>query len=199
MNIKKLNYCLLIVLCIFTFSCKQEQKKEETEQVEVTQTEEVTQTIEEDVEETKPTNDLTIYQNSFLGLSPDTKITDYAGTLEKGLLQTGEGDFDIYNIKDKEGNTTGYFTPFGEMEDSVGIIVVTSELAQTEDGIKIGDTFQTLLEKYPNLEVFGSEIEGYTQAVVGRLGYRLDEQHYNYELKPSEIKKDTKIIEITIR
>lgn len=198
MNFKNLNYYLLLILSIGIFSCNTAQKKEDTQQDETTenQTEQVNETL---TEETKQENELTIYQNSFLGISTDTKISDYEGKLEKDVLQTGEGDFDIYNIKDSEGNVVGYFSPFGEMEDSVGIITVTSELAQTEDGIKIGDSFKTLLEKYPNLEVFGSEIEGYTQATVGRLGYRLDEQHYNYELKPSDIKSETKIIEITIR
>jgi hypothetical protein len=201
MNIRNLKLCAFIIVFTSLFSCGSGQTKE-VESTEVTEEiiEEMTEVTEEIAEEkAQETNELIIYQKSFLDLSPDTKITDYKGTLEKGLLQTGEGDFDMFNVKDDKGNIVAYFVPFGEKEDKVGSISVTSELAKTEDGIKIGDTFGTLLEKYPNLEVFGSEIEGYTQAVVGNLGYKLDEQHYNYELKVSEVKKDTKIIEITIK
>ncbi len=191
MTIRNLKFCAFVVVFsgLFAFgSSSQTTEKETTEQT----TEEVTQVKEEIKQEG---SDLTIYQKSFLGLSPDMNIKDYKGTLEKGLLQTGEGDF----VKDDKGNTVAYFTPFGEKEDKVGSITVTSEQAKTEDGIKIGDTFGTLLSKYPDLKVFGSEIEGYTEAVVGTLGYRLDEQHYSYELKVSDVKKETEIIEITIK
>lgn len=205
MNIRNLKFCVLIIVFASLFSCGSNQTKEaESTQTEVVEEKTVETTETEIKEETTESNvqdntELIIYQKSFLGLSPDMKISDYKGTLEKGLLQTGEGDFDILNVKDDKGNVVAYFLPFGEKEDKVGSITVTSELAKTEDGIKIGDTFGTLLEKYPNLQVFGSEIEGYTQAVVGDLGFRLDEQHYTYELKTSEIKKNTEIIEITIR
>lgn len=205
MNIRNLKFCVLIVVFASLFSCGSSQTKEtESTQTEVVEEKTVETTETEIKEETTESNvqdntELIIYQKSFLGLSPDMKISDYKGTLEKGLLQTGEGDFDILNVKDDKGNVVAYFLPFGEKEDKVGSITVTSELAKTEDGIKIGDTFGTLLEKYPNLKVYGSEIEGYTQAVVGDLGFRLDEQHYTYELKTSEIKKNTEIIEITIR
>ncbi|PIY11219.1 MAG: hypothetical protein COZ18_04490 [Flexibacter sp. CG_4_10_14_3_um_filter_32_15] len=205
MNIRNLKLCAFMIVFASLFSCSSGQTKEVestqlTEEV-IEEMTEVTETKEEIAEEkTQETNELIIYEKSFLGLSSDMKISDYQGTLEKGLLQTGEGDFDIFNVKDKEGNIVAYFVPFGEKEDKVGTITVTSELAKTEDGIKIGDTFGTLLEKYPNLEVFGSEIEGYTQAIVNEeLGYRLDEQHYNYELTTSEVNQGAKIIEITIR
>lgn len=202
MNIRNLKFCACIIVFTSLFSCGSGQTKE-LESTEITEEiiKEIAEVTEEVTEEkTQEVDELTIYETSFLGLSPDMKISDYKGTLEKGLLQTGEGDFDIFNVKDKDGNTVAYFVPFGENEDKVGSITVTSELAKTEDGIKIGDTFGTLLEKYPNLKVYGSEIEGYTQAIVNeKLGYRLDEQHYNYELKTSEIKKETKIIEITVK
>ncbi len=204
MNIRNLKFCVLIICFASLFSCGSTETKEaESMETEIVApiTEE-TEEIKEVQEEAKQDNELIIYQTSFLGLSPDTKIADYKGTLEKGLLQTGEGDFPMFNMKDSEGNIVAYFVPFGEVEgkeDKVGSITITSELAKTEDGIKIGDTFGTLLEKYPDLKVYGSEIEGYTQAVVGDLGYRLDEQHYSYQLKTSEVKKDTKITEITIK
>ncbi|WP_338768892.1 hypothetical protein WAF17_08725 [Bernardetia sp. ABR2-2B] len=200
MNIRNLKFCILVIFATSLFSCGSNQTKE-TESTEVetmdTTTVVVEEVKEEVVEEKKQENELIIYEKTFLGLSSDMKIADYEGTLEKGLLQTGEGDFDIFNVKDKDGNIVAYFVPF---EEKVGSITVTSELAQTEDGISIGDTFGTLLEKYPNLKVYGSEIEGYTQAIVNdELGYRLDEQHYDYELKTSDIKKDSKIIEITVK
>ncbi len=199
MNIRKLKYCLLIFFFTNLFACTSNQTKEvKTTQTEIT--EPITELKEKEVVESKISkNELIIYQKSFLGLTPHTNIKDYEGKLEKGLLRTGEGDFDIFNIKDENENTVGYFVPFGENEDKVGSVTVTSELAQTEDGIKIGDTFETLLKKYPNLKVFGSEIEGYTQAIVENISFRLDENHYNHQLKISEIKKETKIIEITIQ
>ncbi len=195
MTIRNLKFCAFIVLFSGLFACGSSSQTTEVESAEQT-SEEVTQVKEETKQEGSY---LTIYQKSFLGLSPDMNIKDYKGTLEKGLLQTGEGDFDIFNVKDDKGNIVAYFAPFGEKEDKVGYITITSEQAKTEDGIKIGDTFGTLLKKYPDLKVFGSEIEGYTEAVVGTLGYRLDEQHYSYELKVSDVKKETEIIEITIK
>lgn len=205
MIIRNLKFCVLFLVFTSLFSCTSDQHKvtenaqtENTEQKIGENTEQNTET-EVEKEAKQEENELIIYQKSFLGLSPDTKITDFGGTLEKGFLKTGEGDFDIFNLKDENGNTVAYFVPFGKNQDEVGAITVTSTLAKTEDGIKIGDTFGSLLEKYPNLKVYGSEIEGYTQALVGNLGYRLDEPHYVYELKIIEIKKETKIIEIIVK
>ena len=84
-------------------------------------------------------------------------------------MKTGEGSFDVYEIKDFENNPAGYFMADPKNKLLVGDITVQSPKASTEKGIKIGDTFKDLLKAFPNIEVHGSEVEGRTYATANNL------------------------------
>jgi hypothetical protein len=141
---------------------------------------------------------LIIFQNSFLTISPGSQIAEHKASIEEGILQTGEGDFEIYNILDVQKNVVAYF--FADHADSelVGTIYITSPLAQTEDGISMGDSFGDLVAKYSDLEVHGSEIESRTFANVGNWSFRINDSHSSYKLEISAVSKEAKIIEIAI-
>ncbi|MFT5645614.1 MAG: hypothetical protein ACI976_000287 [Aureispira sp.] len=142
---------------------------------------------------------LIIFQNSFLNISPGSQIAEHETRIEKGLLQTGDGDFEIYNILDAQKTVVAYFLADPVDTELVGDIYVTSPLAYTEDDIRIGNTFGILVTKYETLEVHGSEIESQTFANLGSLSFKIDEAHTMYDLEISAVSKEAKIIEIVIK
>ncbi|WP_020538619.1 DUF5991 domain-containing protein [Lewinella cohaerens] len=142
---------------------------------------------------------LLITSKSFVGIQPGDKITDHQTSLQKDMLETGEGDFEIYQILDQQGTAIGYLHPDPNDEQLVGMIVVTSPEAKTEDGLSVGMTLGDLREKLTGYEIHGSEIEGYTAAYHGPFSYQLDSYNWEYDLDASKIADDVKIIEITLR
>lgn len=164
---------------------------------------ETTGEINDTTTEVAPTEEeevpLTIFQNSFLNISPGTQIAEYKAFIEEDLLQTGEGDFEIYNVKDAKNGVVAYFLADPMDNEIVGDVYITSPLAQTESGIGIGHTFGDLLTKFPDLEVHGSEIESQTFANQGNLFFKLDEPHATYNLEISAVSKEAKILEIVIK
>jgi hypothetical protein len=142
---------------------------------------------------------LLITSKSFVGIQPGDKITDHQTSLQKDMLQTGEGDFEIYQILDQQGTAIGYLHPDANDEQLVGMIVVTSPEARTEDGLSVGMTLGDLRGKLTGYEIHGSEIEGYTAAYHGPFSYQLDSYNWEYDLDASKIADEVKIIEITLR
>jgi len=142
---------------------------------------------------------LTIFENSFLNISPGSQIAEHKASIEEGVLQTGEGNFEVYNIHDAQKKVVAYFLADPVDNELVGDVYVTSPLAQTEDGIRIGDTFGDLVTKYSALEVHGSEIESQTFANLGSLSFKIDAAHTTYDLEISAVSKEAKIIEIVIK
>lgn len=141
---------------------------------------------------------LLISETSFRGITIGDKIADHSAYIQKETLQTGEGSFEVYRIKDFNNNPVGHLDPHPKDESLVGDITVESPKAVTEAGIKIGDTFKDLQAKAKNIAVHGSEIEGRTYATVGNIAYRLDMANFTYEVDMSKIPADTKITEIMI-
>lgn len=139
-----------------------------------------------------------IGQNSFRGIQVGDSISKHLEYIQKTKLRTGEGAFEVYEIKDFDNNPAGYFLPDPKEKLLVGDITVKSPKAQTEKGIKIGDTFQDLLKVFPDIAVHGSEIEGRTYATAHHLSYRLDMANFRYEIDKAKIPATTKITEITI-
>lgn len=185
---------LLGFLFVLAMSCNETQTP--SSEIQETTTDTIT-TVEEKevVTEEMP---LTIFQNSFFGISPGSKIADHEAIIEKGLLQTGEGDFEIYNIKDEKHGVLGYFFINYNDNELVGSICITSPLAKTEENIGIGSSFGDLLTKYENLEVHGSEIESQTFASQGSLAFKIDELHSSHDLEINAIAKEAKILEVHI-
>lgn len=188
---------LFIISCSFLFfsSCNETNTTTEA----VTKTENIDNKVEEKtIQEEEKEVPLIIFQNSILSMSPRHPIKEYEAVIEKDLLETGEGNFEIFNLKDAKNNVVAYFLPDPNDNSLIGEIYVTSPEAQTEDGIKIGQTFGDLLDKHPDLEVHGSEIEGQTFANYGNLSFKIDEPHSTYDLDINAVSKEAKIIEIVI-
>ena len=154
--------------------------------------------VKEIINITATRTQLLISPISFRGIQIGDLITKHGDYIKKTKLKTGEGSFDVYEIKDFENNPAGYFLPDPNNKRLVGDITVKTPKAQTSKGIKIGDTFQDLQKIFPDIEVHGSEIEGRTHASANNLSYRLDIPNFSYKIDKAKIPATTKITEITI-
>lgn len=139
-----------------------------------------------------------ISPNSFRGISVGDEISKHTDYIQKTKLKTGEGAFEVFEIKDFDNNPAGYFLPDPKNKLLVGDITVTSPKAKTAEGIKLGSTFQDLQKAFPGVEVHGSEIEGRTFANADNLSYRLDVANFNYEVDRAKIPAAAKVIEIRV-
>jgi len=142
-----------------------------------------------------------IRSKSFYGISIGDAIAANKNVLEKGILQTGEGDFDVFYIKNERGEVLGHVDTDFKDESKVGAINIDSPLAKTEQGIHVGMTFGEMESILNPTEVHGSEVEGRTyasQPSKDHVWYLLDAYFWTYELDKQAIKKSTKIKEITL-
>ncbi|MFK7903742.1 MAG: hypothetical protein AB8B69_01390 [Chitinophagales bacterium] len=144
-------------------------------------------------------NPYLITDKSFMGLSSGNGIEEHADVLEQGVLKSGEGEFEVYNIKSESGEKLGYIMASHQDPSKIGNITITHPKASTEEGISIGATFAELESALGEVAVHGSEIESRTYAYKGHLAFLLDDYHNTYELDKSKVKKDAKIKEIEIR
>jgi hypothetical protein len=135
---------------------------------------------------------------AFRGIQIGDLIADHKEYTQKTKLKTGEGTFDVYEIKDFENNPAGYLVPDPKDKLLVGDITVQTPKAKTIKGIKIGDTYQDLLKLFPDISVHGSEIEGRTHATANNLSYRLDVANFTNRIDKTKIPSTTKIMEIII-
>lgn len=147
--------------------------------------------------------DLFIERNQFYGIKlqdPFSELQEkYPDRLEKGIKRTGEGTFQVYKIIGEDGAHLGNIYPDQKNENLVGQIEIISAEAKTKNDIRIGNTFKELQAEESDLEVHGSESEGRTYASKDGIYYRLEMNHFAYDLDQSTIKPDVKIIEIVIR
>lgn len=182
------NYLLLI---IFITGCKSGDKSAETEDSIFAQRSAAASMAD--------ANSLDIvFPDSFRGISPGDKMATHEGELAKSQLVNGEGDFTIYLILDQQGGKIGYLMPDPNDETKVGDITITSSIPETTEGMRVGMTLGDLFDRYQNLKIHGSEIEGRTTASKDQLSFRLDANNPTYEIDPMKIPLDTKIIEISV-
>ncbi len=139
-----------------------------------------------------------IFPDSFRGIAPGDKLATHEAELVKSQLVNGEGDFTVYLIMDGPESKIGYLMPDPNDETKVGDITITSSIPTTTEGMKVGMTLGDLFNRYRNLEIHGSEIEGRTTATKGPLSFQLDANNYEYEIDPEKIPLNTKITEISI-
>ncbi|MBC6993272.1 hypothetical protein QWY85_13515 [Neolewinella lacunae] len=139
-----------------------------------------------------------IANGAFLGIKPGEPLANYTATLRAGLLQTGEGDFDVFYIDGAAGEELGYVMPDPNDESKVGDIYLTSPKVRTSAGVHVGMTHARLVEVLGPLEFHGSEIEGYTSAQKDGMAYRIDAGNWSYEIDQQTITPETELIEIVI-
>ncbi|MFK7905344.1 MAG: lysozyme inhibitor LprI family protein [Chitinophagales bacterium] len=137
-----------------------------------------------------------IDSKSFYGISKGDPIAKHKDVLEKGILRTGEGSFDVFYIKNDKGDLLGHLDTQFRDESRVGAISIDTPLAKTKQGVHVGMTFGELEKILGPIEVHGSEIESRTHASKDGIWYLLDAYFGTYEIDKSQIKKDTKIKQI---
>lgn len=143
--------------------------------------------------------ELVIFENSFHGITIGDEISIYKQYIKKEVLKTPEGDVVIYRIKSFNNEIVGFFYPDPKNKNLVGEITVETPMAETVNKIKVGKTFLYLAEKFPFMEIHGSEIDGKTYASAKNFSYRLDVVNHKYDVDIAKIPLDTKITEIVIR
>ena len=180
---------LFIAFAIFSCSPPTEQKNNTTEA-------ETSSDTVQSVETTRTR--LVISENSFRGIKVGDEIATHLDYIKKDKLKTGEGEFDIYTIKDFNNNPAGYLFADPNNEKLVGDITIKTKMAETEAGVKVGDSFQVLKTKIPAIKVHGSEIEGRTYARDKTISYRLNTANFTYDVAIDKIPLETTITEIVI-
>lgn len=140
-----------------------------------------------------------IQSKSFYGISIGDQIAQHKDVLEKSTLQTGEGSFDVFYIKNDKGDVLGYVDTDFRDESTINNITIDTPLAKTEQGVHIGMTFGELEKRVGSVRVSGSEIESRTHAIKDNVWYLLDAYFGTYEVDKSEIKKSTKIKQVILR
>ena len=139
-----------------------------------------------------------IESNTFYGVSTGDVIQEKRSLLEKDMLQTGEGDFIIFTLKNDKGEIIANVFPDPRDESKVGDISIITPLAKTKKGISVGMTLDELEEILGEVEVHGSEIEGTTTVIKDNLRYQLDAYFWSYVVDKNKVDKNTKIKGITI-
>ena len=153
---------------------------------------------EQSIYEVDPEDPYLIFNHTIFDLSPGQPLAPALDRLRRGTLRTGEGNFKVYHIKDKQGEEVGYVMPDPLDESLIGDIYITSDRVVTEQGVRVGYTYGELVERLGALEVHGSEIEGSTSADYKRLRFMLDEQHFAYELGQEQVSPSAKVTEIVL-
>ncbi len=145
---------------------------------------------------------LLIQPTIFRGINLDSKLADaqkkFGKLLKKEVLQTGEGDFDIFRLYDEKGNPLAFLMATDTKPYLIDNITVTSENAKTPDGLSVGKNLGDLLAVYPKLKVSGSEIEGWTHAEAGGYLFKLDTNFWEGNIDIKRLNKKTKVTEVLL-
>ena len=188
----KSTFLILITLLSFSLlqSCEAE-KKPATSNSEV-------KTENKDEVKSIPERNYKIKNKSFQGISIGDNLAGKANILTKEVMQTGEGDFVTYEIKDADGVKLAFVMPDPRDPKLVGDITIISPKAMTSKGVRVGMTLGELKKRIGDLTVHGSEIESRTSVAKDNFRYRLDAANNTYEVDQSKVSDEVKILEITI-
>lgn len=140
-----------------------------------------------------------VSDKAFYGIEVHRPIVSYGDKLSKTTTTNGEGTFEVYEIKNKEGEVLAHVYPDPTKEELVGDIVILNKKITTDKGVKIGTTFGELKAKFNDYEVHGSEIESRVHFYQGNHAYRLDHSSNQYDLEESEISDDSEVIEMIVK
>ena len=139
-----------------------------------------------------------VSNGTFLNFKPGEPLDAYIDILREGSMQTGEGSFKVYYIDGAEGNELGYLMTDPIDKTLIGDIFITSPAVVTEDGVRIGTTYEQLIERIGRVSFHGSEIESRVYGNSDGISYRLDMVSNQYDLDNDKILPNTKISEIVI-
>lgn len=161
-------------------------------------TAETTETPAAEPEPSPTTAPLLITPDAFAGIEPGDPVAEHAAMLEEGLLETGDGEYEVLFINHPEHGQIGHLFTAGDSGELIDMIVITSPEVQTAEGIKTGSTWADLQRAYGPIEVHGSEVESRTYADANGMMFRLDYYESSYEVDESQIPADTEITQLLI-
>ena len=133
-----------------------------------------------------------IDEKTFMEIDPGVSIVPelqktFGDKLQKATLQTGEGDFPYWSLKDDVGKEIARLF---ELENQIiSIVEVVSPKCKTIDGIGVGSTLEDLKRVYPDWEIHGSEIEGLTTLTSSStpLGFILSVRFWSYVIQDEDL------------
>ena len=146
-----------------------------------------------------PTTPEAIIMGQLLSIPAGIPISNIDMSLEKGLLQSGEGEFEVYYIKTDTGKEVGYIVAEPEDAPLVSNIFITDSGLVLPNGLHVGSTWAEVKDAAGSVEVHGSEIEARTYADLGDYQLRLEYMSTSYDINESSIPNDTKVTEIWLR
>lgn len=134
-------------------------------------------------------NELTVTPTEFYGINKSnlTEIKD-SDRVRKAIRKTGEGDFEVLEIVDKDNKVLGYI-----YDDQIEI---TTEQAKCPKGIGIGSTYEEVITAYPNAPAHGSEIEGRVNITAGKIMFLMTHREWSYEVSDMDGLKASKVAAI---
>jgi len=147
-----------------------------------------------------PAEDYVLAEGQFQGVKLGAPLADLKKTfgqkLHKGIMKTGEGDFDYYSLRNETGQEVAEF--YLTDDNRLRLIEIKSSLWKTTKGIHVGSTLRELRAAYGDLEIHGSESDSHTSAssAATKWVFEIDAGFGHYELSPEElasISPDTKI------
>lgn len=141
-----------------------------------------------------PDDPYEIDDSSFLDMRAGSQVQAFPEILRLGTLENGEGSFPVYYISGRRDDTLGYvFAPDGMIEQ----ITVYSPDVVTKNGIRVGNTYQELVERIGPVTTHGTEIKSRVYATKDGLTYRLSMLDQNNLI--DSVPAGTTITEIILR
>lgn len=198
-SFKLLSFCL--VLLLMSCGSVDEENKEDVNQIsEEQQDETIPETVDNFSISDDGSMDITAPDGTKMAVSIGGKISELeaGGVLEKDILETGEGSFDVWNISDKNHGQLGYLMENYEVKDEISNIYITSDKVDYT-GIKVGTTWAEIQKAHPDAKAHGSEIEGRVSVQIGKHYFRLEHNEWSYDFDQSNIKPDVKVDEIWVQ
>lgn len=149
------------------------------------------------VESGKTSHRFLIRGQSFFGITVGDKLSQHADKLKQETVQMRDGGVyeAFYIYEGPMSLSIGSVEPGGRQWDSVHSMTITDFRAVTEQGIKVGTTWETLKSIIPSLELRRLGVEGEIFALSGNTGYQLNIDPGTYT-DESSIKKDHRVTAI---
>tara|TARA_Y100000768_G_C23974545_1_gene682379 strand:- start:79 stop:2307 length:2229 start_codon:yes stop_codon:yes gene_type:complete len=146
--------------------------------------------------------DKIISQTALSQYKIDSDISKYpiGPFFKKAILETGEGEFNGYEILDSLTKKRDAFLHVSE-DSLINHIEIFSPKYKIIEGIGVNSTYGELINAYPNIETHGSEIEARVHSTIGNISFRLDVESTYYNIEDDNdlvLKPSTKIIGVVI-
>ncbi len=146
-----------------------------------------------------PDDPYEIGDSSFMDMRPGEDIGPFTRQLRPGIIPVDGQDQTIFYIEGRKRERLGYVKVDELDQSKMGDIYITSPDVVTRDGIRVGNSYQEILERLGKVDVQGGGGDGPAYLTQGKLAYRLAMSELQDAFDPNAIDSTTKITEIVIR